>query len=121
MWCIYSDTIQPTKAHGQWHACRNFYGTTLLSITFTWTGDDQATKLRSHLLQQLMPGLYRSVNNQQVYYVPAEFEKDAPVHREGLEPFNLDDEKASNVKHFFLELHPGKSLDFLSLLQNGTV
>ena len=68
-----------------------------------------------------MPGLYRSVNNQQVYYVPAEFEKDAPVHREGLEPFNLDDEKASNVKHFFLWLHPGKSLDFLSLLQNGTV
>ena len=67
-----------------------------------------------------MPGLYRSASNQQVYYVPADFEKDAPIHREGLVPFNINDENDRDVKHFFLWLHPSKSLDFLSSLQNGT-
>ena len=117
----YNSTLQPTKPHGTWHEFRNSYGTTLLSITFTWTGDDKASLLRMHLLQQLMPGLYRTSDNKQVYYVPAEFDKTAPIHREGLEPFDLDEQKARGVKHFFLWLHPGRDMAFLSLLHDGTV
>ena len=117
----YNTLLQQTKPHGQWHQFRNSHGTVLLSITFTWTGNDKATWLRTHLLQQIMPGLYRTTDHKQVYYVPEEFDKRAPIHREELEPFALDVQKNSDVKHFFLWLHPYKKMDFLSLLQNGSV
>ena len=117
----YNNRLQPTVPHGNWHEFRNGYGTMLLSIMFTYTGDDKSTNLRSHLLQQIMPGLYRTTDHRQVYYVPEEFDKTAPIHREGLEPFTLDEHKNSGVKHFFLWLHPYKNMDFLALLENRTV
>ena len=117
----YNSTLQPTKPHGTWHEFRYSHGTTFLSITFTWFGNFEARRLRQHLLRQLMPGLYRTTDHQQVYYVPADFENTAPIHREGLVPFDLDEDKASNVKHFFLWLHPGKDMDFVALLKDRTV
>ena len=117
----YNTRLQQTQPHGQWHQFRNSHGTVLLSITFTWTGNDKATRLRTHLLQQIMPGLYRTTDHKQVYYVPEEFDNRTPIHREELEPFTLDVQKNSDVKHFFLWLHPYKNMDFLSLLTDGTV
>ena len=113
--------MQATRAHGRWDRFRNSHGTMMLSITFYWTGDDSAERLQNHLLQEITAGVYRTTDNMQVYYVPAEFEKAAPVQRDGLEPIILDEKNTSNVKHLFLWLHPRKDMDFLSLLQDRKV
>ena len=111
----------PTVSQGHWSEFRNSHGTTLLQITFTWKEDDRATNLRQHLLQQLSPGLYRTTDNWQVFYVPDEFRADAPIRREGLSLFHVDQNNDHGVKHFFLWLHPGKPLAFVSLLHEGKI